>query len=171
VSFLFIWTNIPAKPPRGAYISQLILYSRACDSYYDFLEIWLLLIRKLLIQWFLVIKLKSSLWLFYVCNHDLVNGYGIAVSHMATEYLCHTWPRNICVTHGHGISVSHMATEYMCHTWPRNICNHNIDISSFMNYHRICIRSNIMDATAVAEIANPSGATKFTVGFFVFCRY
>jgi hypothetical protein len=90
VNFLFIWTNIPAKPPRGAYISQLILYSRACDSYYDFLEIWLLLIRKLLIQWFLVIKLKSSLWLFYVCNHDLVNGYGIAVSHMATEYLCHT---------------------------------------------------------------------------------
>ena len=54
------------------YLSQLIQYSRAYGSYQDFLDRWLLLIRKLLNQGFLLVKLKSSLWRFYVM-----------------EYLCH----------------------------------------------------------------------------------
>ena len=73
----FIWSNIPAY---GAYISQLILYSRACGSYQDFLESGLLLIRKLLNQDFLVGKLKSSLQKLCDRYHDLVNRYVFSVS-------------------------------------------------------------------------------------------
>jgi hypothetical protein len=47
------------------YISQMIRYSRACGSYQDFLDIGLLLTRKLLNQGFLLVKLKSSLRKFY----------------------------------------------------------------------------------------------------------
>ena len=43
----------------------------------------LLLAKKPLNQGFLVVKLKSSL--NYSRHHDLVNGYGISVSQMATN--------------------------------------------------------------------------------------
>jgi hypothetical protein len=36
-------SNIPSAPTYGVYISQLIRYSRACDSYDDFLDRGLLL--------------------------------------------------------------------------------------------------------------------------------
>ena len=61
VNFPFICSNIPATPAYGVYISQMIRYSRACGSYQDFLDIGLLLTRKLLNQGFLLVKLKSSL--------------------------------------------------------------------------------------------------------------
>jgi len=55
---------------NGVYISQLIQYSRACDSYQDFLDRGLLLTRKLLNQWFLLVKI-------YDRHHDLVDHYGV----------------------------------------------------------------------------------------------
>jgi hypothetical protein len=61
VNFPLIWSNIPAAPVYGVYISQLIRFSRACGSYQDFLDRGKLLTRKLLNQWFLLVKLKSSL--------------------------------------------------------------------------------------------------------------
>ena len=60
VNFPFIKSNIPAAPAYGVYISQFIRYSRACDSYQDFLDGGLLLTMKLMNQGFLLIKLKSS---------------------------------------------------------------------------------------------------------------
>ena len=57
VNFPFICSNIPAAPAYGVYISQLIRYSRACGSYHGTLDGGLLLIRKLLNQGFLVVKL------------------------------------------------------------------------------------------------------------------
>ncbi len=45
VNFPFICQNIPAAPAYEVYISQLILYSRACWSYKDFLDSGLLLTR------------------------------------------------------------------------------------------------------------------------------
>ena len=48
VNFPFICSNIPAAPAYGLYISQLIQYSRACDSYQDIVDRGLLLTRKLL---------------------------------------------------------------------------------------------------------------------------
>jgi len=52
---------------------------------WNILERGLLLTRKILIQGFLLVKLKSSLRTFYGRNHDLVDLYGISVSHMTTD--------------------------------------------------------------------------------------
>ena len=84
-NFLFV---LPVASAYEVYISQLIQYSRACGSYQDFLDRWLLLTRKLLSQGFLLFKLKSSLRKFYGRHHDLGNRY---------EHPCHKWPR-ICST-------------------------------------------------------------------------
>jgi hypothetical protein len=50
VNFPFKYSNIPATPAYGVYISQfqLIRYSRACCSYQNFLDRVVLLTRKLL---------------------------------------------------------------------------------------------------------------------------
>ena len=85
VNFLFICSNIPAAPVYGVYISWLIRYPRACGSYQDFLDRGLLLTRKLSTQWFLLVKLKSSLRQFYGRHHDLVDRYGISVSQITTD--------------------------------------------------------------------------------------
>jgi hypothetical protein len=87
-NFPFISRNIPVASAYEVYISQLIQYSRACGSYQDFLDRWLLLTRKLLSRGFLLFKLKSSLRKFYGRHHDLGNRY---------EHPCHKWPR-ICST-------------------------------------------------------------------------
>jgi hypothetical protein len=70
---MFICSNIPAASAYGVYISQLIRYSRARDSYQDFLDRRLLLTRKLLNQWFLLVKLKSSLRTLCDRQQDLVD--------------------------------------------------------------------------------------------------
>jgi len=108
VNFPFICSNIPAAPAYGAYISQLVRYSRACGSYQDFLDRGLLLTRNLLNQGFLLVKLKSSLRKCYGRHHDLV-----AIDRM--EYLCHKW-------------------LWICSTCRK----HFPVLSSFMSYHRVC---------------------------------
>jgi len=49
-------------------------------------------------------------------------------------------------------------TEYLCHKWPR-ICSfrrkHNPVLSSFMNYHRVCNKSNTTDGTNWAGTGLP----------------
>ena len=85
VNFPFICSNIPAAPAYGVYISHTLRYPRACDSYKDSLDRGLLLTRKLLNQWFLLVKLKSSLRIIYGRHHDLVDRYGISVSQMTTD--------------------------------------------------------------------------------------
>jgi len=59
VNFPFLCSNFPAAPVYGVYISQLIRYSRGCGSHQDFPDGGLLLTRKLLIQRFLLVKLKA----------------------------------------------------------------------------------------------------------------
>jgi hypothetical protein len=85
VNFPFICSNIPVAPAYGVYTSQMIRYSRACGSYQDFLDIGLLLTRKLLNQGFPLVKLKSSLRKIYGRHYDLVDRYGISVSQMTTD--------------------------------------------------------------------------------------
>ena len=63
-------------------------YSRACGSYRDFLDRGLLLTRTPLNQGFLLVKLKSSLRMFYGRHHDLLDRYGISVSEITT--ICST---------------------------------------------------------------------------------
>ena len=84
-NFPFIYSNIPAAPVYGVYISQLMRYSGACGSYQDVLHRGLLPTRKLLNQWFLLVKMKSSLRKFYGRHHDLVDRHGISVSQMTTD--------------------------------------------------------------------------------------
>ena len=85
VNFPSICNNIPAAPAYGVYISQLIRYSRTFGSNLDFLNKGLLLTRKLLNQWFLLVKLKSLLRMIYGRHHDLVDRYGISMSQMTTH--------------------------------------------------------------------------------------
>jgi hypothetical protein len=85
VNFPFWCSNIPPAPVYGEYISQLIRYYRAGGSDQYFIDIWLLLTRKLLNQWFDMAKLKSSLRKFYSHHNDLVDRYGISVSQMTTD--------------------------------------------------------------------------------------
>ena len=85
VNFPFICKNIPAAPAYRPYISQLIRYSRACGSYQGFLHREMLLTRKLLNQWFFLVKLKSSHRKYYGRHHDLIDHYGISVSQMTTD--------------------------------------------------------------------------------------
>ena len=94
MKFPFICSMIPAAPAYVVYISQLIRYSRACISYQDFLDIGLLLTRKLLNQGFLLVKLKSSLRKFYGRHIELVDHDGIAVSQITTDmfHLSYTLP-------------------------------------------------------------------------------
>jgi hypothetical protein len=51
VNFPFIYSNIPAAPAYGVYISQLIRCSRACGSYQDFLDRGFLLLMTSNILW------------------------------------------------------------------------------------------------------------------------
>jgi hypothetical protein len=85
VNFPFMSSSITAA--YGEYISQLIWYSRAYGSYYDFLDRRVLLTGNILNQWFHLIKLKSSLRKFYGLHHDFV--------FTVVEYLCHKCAR-IC---------------------------------------------------------------------------
>ena len=59
-------------------------------------------------------------------------------------------------------------TEYLCHKRPRtcSICrNHNLALSSFMTYHRVCSKSNMTGATSGAD--SHSGATEHLIVWFV----
>ena len=85
VNFPFICSNIQAALPSGVYSLQLKLCSRACGSYQDFLDRGLLPTRKQLSQWFLLVMLNSSLRQFYGRQHDLVDRYGMSVSHMTAD--------------------------------------------------------------------------------------
>jgi hypothetical protein len=80
IYFPFIYSNIPAAPAYyGVYISLLMRYSRACDSYQDLLDRGLLLTRKQLNKGFLLVKLKSSFRKFYGRHHNLIDRYEIFV--------------------------------------------------------------------------------------------
>jgi hypothetical protein len=90
VNFPFISNNIPASSAYGVYISQLIRYYRACDTYQDFLERGFVLTRKLLNQGFLLVQLKSHFESLAVATMTCFT---------AMEYMCHNG-RRICSTCG-----------------------------------------------------------------------
>ena len=99
-----MWSNIPAAPAYGVYLSQMIRYSRACGSYQDFLDRGLLLTMKILNQGLLLVKLKSSLRQFYGLHHDMVGGYGICFH--KSQRICST-----CRKHFSVLSQSWLITE------------------------------------------------------------
>ena len=64
-NFLFLSSNIPSSPAYGVLISHLIRYARACSSYECFILRATRLSFKLLIQGYVMERLKSSLRKFY----------------------------------------------------------------------------------------------------------
>ena len=92
------------------FASQLIRYSRACGYYQDFLDRVLLMIRKLLNQGFLLVKLKLSLRTFSCRHHDLVNCYRITMSQMTSDMFHFT-----------------VLTSFMTYHW---VCNQSIKTSA-----------------------------------------
>ena len=89
VNFPIICSNIPAAPAYGVYISQMIRYSRSCNSDQDFLDRGLLPTRNVLNQGFLF------------GNVEVITSKTFTVATMtwltAMEYLCQKLPR-ICST-------------------------------------------------------------------------
>jgi len=71
VNYPFLDNNISSSPAYGVYMSQLIRYSRTCNSYRDFLHRSVLLTRKLLNQGFIETRLRSILKKFFGRYHHL----------------------------------------------------------------------------------------------------
>jgi hypothetical protein len=92
VNFPFILSNILAAPAYAVYNSQLVRYSRACDSYQDFFDRYLLITMKQLNQGFLLVKLKSS-WLGWMLwNICVTNDYGYVPIVLSTSWsFPHSW--------------------------------------------------------------------------------
>ena len=87
VNFPFICSNIPAAAAYAVYTSHLSdIPAHVVFIMISLIE--LLLTRKLLIQGFLVVKLKSSLRKFYGRHHDMCSHYEISVSPMTTDMFC-----------------------------------------------------------------------------------
>ena len=126
MNFPFICSNIPVA--HGLSLSQMILYSRACGSYDDFLERGQLLTGKLLNQGFLLVKLKPLLRKIYGHHHDFINHYGISVSQITTDI-------RICST-----SREHFPI-----------------LSSFMTYHQNCYYSSTTWVPLVDQVCLPFG--------------
>ena len=83
VNTQFICSNIPAAPSYEVYLSQLIRYSKACSSYQNVLDRWLLLTRKLLNQ--------GSSWLIW--SHHFESFTVTTMTWLTVlKYLYHKWP-------------------------------------------------------------------------------
>ena len=76
--FIFKCSNIPTPSAYGVYISQFMLYPRACGSWHIFRDRCLLLTRKLLNRGVLVVKQTASLRKLCGHHHDLVNQISVS---------------------------------------------------------------------------------------------
>ena len=78
INFPNMCSNIPASPAYGAYISQLIRYTRANSNYSDFLKRHLHLRNRLLDQGYKKIRLIRPLKKFIFRYQDLVEIYSVS---------------------------------------------------------------------------------------------
>ena len=86
-NFPFLSSNIPSSP--GVFISQIIRYARACPSYECFILRAVRLSSKLLVQGYVMERLKSSLRKFYGRYGDLIKQYEVSLSQMLHGILGH----------------------------------------------------------------------------------
>ena len=86
-NFPFLSSNIPSSPAYGVFISQLILYARACSSYECFILRARRLSSKLLKQGYFAERLKSSFRKFYGRYGDLIQQYEVSLSRMLNDIL------------------------------------------------------------------------------------
>jgi len=84
VNYPFLDSN-PSYLAYGVFMSQLILYSRVCNSYRDFLHRPVLLTRKLLNQGFIETRLRSTLKKLFGRYHHLTLSYRVSVTTMDND--------------------------------------------------------------------------------------
>ena len=87
-NFPFLSSNIPSSPAYGVFISQLIRYASACSSYECFILRAARLSSKLLVQVYVMERLKSSLRKFDG-RRDLIKHYEVSLSQMLHDILGH----------------------------------------------------------------------------------
>ena len=85
INFPYLSSNIPSAPAYGVYVSQLLRYCRACESYDDFRERHSLLAFKLVRQGFSVGRLASSFKKFYGRYRSMVSKYDTTVTQMMCD--------------------------------------------------------------------------------------
>ena len=90
-NFPFLSSSIPSSPAYGVFISQLIRYARACSSYECFILRAARLSSKLIIQGYIMERLKSSLRKFYGRYGDLIKHYEVSPLPNVTWH-SGTWP-------------------------------------------------------------------------------
>ena len=82
VNFPYLCSNIPASPAYGVYISQLILYARACSAYDQFLLRGNLLTKKVMSQGF---QMSRCFRKFYGRYSNLIYPYNLSLGHMLSD--------------------------------------------------------------------------------------
>ena len=85
INFPYLSSNIPSAPAYGVYVSQLLRYCRACDSYNDFQERHTSLACKLVRQGFSESRLARSFKKFYGKYRDMVSKYDTSVTQMMRD--------------------------------------------------------------------------------------
>ena len=85
INFPNMCSNIPASPPYGFYISQLIRYARASSNYSDFLKRDLHLSNRLLDQGYKNNRLIRSLKHFIFRYQDLVEIYSVSAETIISD--------------------------------------------------------------------------------------
>ena len=80
-----MFSNIPASPTYGVYISQLIRYPRASSNYSEFLKRHLHLRNRLLDQGYNKIRLFRTLKRFIFRYQDLVEIYSVSAETMISD--------------------------------------------------------------------------------------
>jgi hypothetical protein len=80
-----MYSNIPASPAYGVYISQLIRYVRANSNYSDFLKRHLYLRNSLLDQGYAKTRLIRSLEKFIFRYQDLFEIYSVSAETMIND--------------------------------------------------------------------------------------
>jgi len=91
VNYPFLDSNIPLSPAYWVYMSQLIQYSRTCNSYQDFLQRSVLLTRKH--HGFIETRLRSTLNYYFFFGgryYHLTLPYRFSVTTMAND-ICRPW--------------------------------------------------------------------------------
>jgi hypothetical protein len=85
INFPNMYSNIPASPAYGVYISQLIRYVRASSNYSDFLKRHLYLRNRLLDQGYTKTRLIRSLKKFIFRYQDLFEIYSVSAETMIND--------------------------------------------------------------------------------------
>jgi hypothetical protein len=85
VNFPYLCSNIPASPVYGVYISQLILYARACSTYDQFLVWGSLLTKKLMTQGFQMSSLQAAFRKLYGRYNYVIYPYNLSLGHMLSD--------------------------------------------------------------------------------------